>query len=281
MGFERNAAALLMKLNRDGVRFGRVLTLGRQDVHLDAASWAELTRSLDSLAPAAMPAYADDLIRAMGATGVETMDYSGYQGATILHDLNQPAPDHLREQFDIVLDGGTLEHVFNVPVALASCMRMLKRGGRFLAVTVANNWCGHGFYQFSPELFFRAFSKDHGFSIVEMYVGDADGRRHRAVADPAAVRSRVELWTSAPVYLLVHARRDEIREPFVTAPNQADYERDWSGTTTTRTIDRRAAWKAWPGVRQLLAARARRYWRRRRQASLDDLRFFRPVDLRL
>src|SRR5436190_15281164 len=152
MGFERNAAALLMKLKRDGVRFGRVLTLGRQDVHLDAESWAQLTRSLGPLAPAAMPAHAEPIIRAMGASDVDAMDYSSYQGATLLHDLNQPAPDRLAEQFDIVLDGGTLEHVFNVPVALASCMRMLKPGGRFLAVTVTNNWCGHGFYQFSPEL---------------------------------------------------------------------------------------------------------------------------------
>lgn len=278
MGFERNAAALLMKLRADRVPLGTVVTLGRQDVHLDPDSYAQLRQQLDLPSDFA-PAYADEIIRAIGASSVEAMDYSDYQGATLLHDLNQPLPRDWHERFDVVLDGGTLEHVFNLPVALASCMQMLKPGGRFLAVTVANNWCGHGFYQFSPELFFRAFSADNGFSIVDLYVADAEGRRHHAIADPAQVGSRVELWTSDPVYLLVHARRDSVRPIFATSPNQADYERDWTEHAPARSIASRAVWKEWPGVRQLLRARARRYWRRRRRASLDDRRFFTPVDL--
>src|SRR5689334_5235203 len=125
MGFERNAAALLMKLRREGVSFGRVVTLGRQDVHLDAASFAALRHRLN-LSDAAPPPYADPIIQAMGASTVEAMDYSDYQGATLLHDLNQPIPIEWHERFDLVLDGGTLEHVFNLPTALASCMQMLK-----------------------------------------------------------------------------------------------------------------------------------------------------------
>jgi SAM-dependent methyltransferase len=195
--------------------------------------------------------------------------------------LNQPIPRDWHQRFDIVFDGGTLEHVFNLPAAFASCMQLVKPGGRFLAVTVANNWCGHGFYQFSPELFFRVFTRDNGFSIVELYVGDADGRRHYAVADPAVVRSRVEFWTSDPVYLLVHARRDTVVDPFATIPNQADYERDWAGTREQQAAPRRAAWKSWPGIDALLAIRARRYWRRRRRESLEDRRFFTPVTLTL
>src|SRR5689334_7462762 len=143
MGFERNAAALLMKLRRDGVSLGRFVSLGRQDVHLDAQTFAQLRQRLN-LSDDAAPASADPIVRAMGASSVDAIDFSDYQGATLLHDLNEPIPLEWHERFDIVFDGGTLEHVFNLPVALASCMQMLKPGGRFLAVTVANNWCGHG-----------------------------------------------------------------------------------------------------------------------------------------
>jgi hypothetical protein len=44
---------------------------------------------------------------------------------------------------------------FNFPVALANAMKMAKIGGHFAARTPANNQCGHGFYQFSPGLFYR------------------------------------------------------------------------------------------------------------------------------
>jgi hypothetical protein len=89
-------------------------------------------------------------------------------------------------------------------------MQMVKPGGRFVAVTMPNNWCGHGFYQFSPELFFRALGPENGFSVVEMYFADVEGRHFYRVVDPAAVRERVQLWTSEPVFLLVHARRDAV-----------------------------------------------------------------------
>ena len=102
-------------------------------------------------------------------------------------------------------------------------------GGRFVSVTIPNNWCGHGFYQFSPELFFRALGPENGFSLVEMYFADVEGTAFYRVADPAAVRERVQLWTSDPVFLLVHARRDAVRDVFATTPQQSDYVSDWSG----------------------------------------------------
>src|SRR5439155_16690936 len=112
------------------------------------------------------------------------------------------------------------------------CMELVGPQGRFVSATIANNWCCHGFYQFSPELFFRAFGPDNGFSIVEMYIADVDGRRAYRVRDPAAVGARVELCNREPVYLLVHARRDVVRPIFSAMPQQSDYVRDWSAGTS-------------------------------------------------
>lgn len=74
-------------------------------------------------------------------------------------------PASLHAKYDAVIDSGTPEHVFNFPVALASAMSMVRKGGYLFVVTMANNHCGHGFYQFSSELFFRALARENGFRI--------------------------------------------------------------------------------------------------------------------
>jgi hypothetical protein len=47
-------------------------------------------------------------------------------------------------------------------------MDLLKVGGTFVASTPANYFMGHGFYQFSPELFFRLFCPENGFRLAEL-----------------------------------------------------------------------------------------------------------------
>jgi hypothetical protein len=103
--------------------------------------------------------YADRFFKeCLGVSDVNSLDYSSYEGADILHDLNQPVPANLKGRFDAVVEGGSLEHIFHFPIAVANLMQMTKVGGTIFASTVSNNLCGHGFYQFSPELIFRAIS---------------------------------------------------------------------------------------------------------------------------
>ena len=49
-------------------------------------------------------------------------------------------------------------------------MKMVKTGGHLMLFTPANNYFGHGFYQFSPELFYRVLSKENGFEVRRMVV---------------------------------------------------------------------------------------------------------------
>ena len=106
MGFERNGASLFLKMKDDGVRFGRVLTLGHQNIHMHLDDYHRVLRRLGRPLVAAVPEYVDDVLVAMGATQVEAMDFSIYEGAGLAHDLNQPIPPQWREQFDVVFDGG-------------------------------------------------------------------------------------------------------------------------------------------------------------------------------
>src|SRR5437764_5546830 len=279
MALEINAAALLLKMRSDGVSFGRVLTLGHQHTHLAPATYRRVLVRLGLPLVDASPAFADELLRCMGAAAVEALDASAYEGATRVHDLNQPVPVDWHEQFDLIFDGGTLEHVFDVGTALKNCMQMLKPNGRFVSVTVPNNWCGHGFYQFSPELFFRALGRDNGFSMVEMYFADVEGRRYYHVADPALVLSRVQLWTREPVFLLIHAKRDVVRDIFAAPPQQSDYTVDWAESSRMggRT-ERYIAWKESRLLRPIRRIRRELLLRRhRRLFSLDNREFYRPA----
>lgn len=205
---------------------GRVLMLGRQNLYVDAD---DLSRLCPGLAPSE---YAEPLLTYLGAEKVDSMDASAYEGATIIHDLNQPVPDSLCGQFDTVIDAGTLEHVFNFPVALASCMRMLRVGGHLIIHNGCNNLCGHGFYQFSPELFFRALSPANGFEVLRCVIHeDYAAAPWYEVTDPDKAGKRVEFINSMPTMLLVLARKVAEIEPFQNAPQQSDYSRLWTKDT--------------------------------------------------
>jgi 2-polyprenyl-3-methyl-5-hydroxy-6-metoxy-1,4-benzoquinol methylase len=75
-----------------------------------------------------------------------------------------------------VFDGGTLEHIFDYPTAIKNCMKMVKPGGHLLLTTPANNWFGHGFYQFSPELFYSFVSFSFFYTRNSVWGGDKKSR---------------------------------------------------------------------------------------------------------
>lgn len=283
MGFEKNGVALFLKMRHDGVKFGRVLTLGHQNIHMDLIDYLKVLKRLGLPPASTVPEFADPLLLAMGAEKVEAMDFSTYEGAALVHDLNQPIPSDWHEQYDVVFDGGTLEHVFHFPTALKNCMQMVKKGGRLVAVTMTNNFCGHGFYQFSPELFFRALSPANGFSVVELYLARLNGEAY-LVRDPESVRSRVELCNSEPMLLLLHARRDEIRPVFEKSPQQSDYVAEWNSDRdrAKQAAAAAAPWKNYPVFRQLRRLRWKLYNRRvLASRALSNQKFYTLSDLSL
>jgi hypothetical protein len=173
--------------------------------------------------------YGEEFFARLGATEVRSLDYSSYEGADILHDMNRPLPNDLRETFSVVHDGGTIEHVFNISQALKNCMEMVEVGGHFTQVNVANNLMGHGFWQFSPELLFRAFSASNGYQIETVLLHElVPAGRWYVVADPDELRARVQLCNSAPTYILTIAKRVARAQIFATPPQQSDYVAVWN-----------------------------------------------------
>ncbi len=182
--------------------------------------------------------YGEPLLEAIGADEIVSVDASGYEGASVTHDMNLPIPSELCERFDIVIDGGTMEHVFMPAVALANMMKMTKVGGALIIWTPANNLCGHGFYQFSPEFFFSALSDDRGFdlchvSLVECVfpsVSLVAPRRAFQVRSPQELRRRVEVRSRRPLMALARAvKTAHLDDPFERLPQQSDYVAAWDG----------------------------------------------------
>ena len=112
---------------------------------------------------------------------------------------------------------------------MKNAMEMVSVGGHFLGVGPGNNFPGHGFFQFSPELYWRIFSEENGFAVEEVTV--CETRRNAPsyrIEDPAINGRRIELTNSRPLYVMVRARRLQVAEIFKTTPQQPYYAAAWS-----------------------------------------------------
>jgi FkbM family methyltransferase len=179
-------------------------------------------------------AFSESLFKKLGATVVDSIDASGYEGASIIHDFNEPIDTSLVRAYTCMVDFGSLEHVFNTPVALKNCTDLLEVGGYFISVSIANNFMGHGFYQFSPELFFNYFAHN-GFTQIEVFLMPFRAVPYLfRVANPGDFQGRVELVNAEPVCIGVIAKKikhlDKARYPI-----QSDYRDNfWRGQDVNR-----------------------------------------------
>jgi hypothetical protein len=235
MGIITSFAALLVRARADGVPFDASATIGRQTLAVPLNDLAAFARRLAIAEPDwdtfAADGYAEDFFASfLGAERVTSFDASSYQGASVVHDFNTPLPPDYAGVFDAVVDGGTMEHIFDIKQVLTNYMQLVKVGGSVFIHTNANNLCGHGFYQFSPEFFYRVFTEANGFRVEQLclietpfiFLEKSGAQRVYEAADPSSVGKRAVIITDKPVSVFVHARRIADRRPFVTPPCQSD-----------------------------------------------------------
>jgi hypothetical protein len=236
MGVDLNGAQLLLRARQNGVSFLRLATLGRQGLHANRPALISILRkkgiavSPDTEKRILDPTnvYSEAFFELLGAREITAIDASSYEGAQIVHDMNLPIPGRLASSFDAVFDGGTLEHVFNFPVAICNAMQLTVLGGRLLSISVANNFSGHGFYQFSPELFYRLFSKNNGYAAETCILWEeTQGSKFYQVPDPDSTRSRIELTSQSGTFMFFQAlRTGEVAYGYI--PQQSDYAVRWA-----------------------------------------------------
>ncbi len=235
MGIDIHNLNLLAHAQDLGVCYEHTLAIGRQALFIEPFE-LEDHRRLRGLPPlqeppraSTAPRYFEPLMQQwLGAQEAESVDVSAYEQATHIHDMNLPWPEPSAQRgaYDAVLDFGCLEHVFDFPTAWRNCVDLCKVGGHVFHSLPANNLAGHGFYQFSPELFFNLYRPDNGFELRGLWFAvKGDRLRWWKVANPMEVKRRVNLCNGHEVYMLVLARKLRETGP-LAAPQQSDYAQD-------------------------------------------------------
>jgi hypothetical protein len=230
MGLDKNGVRLLLHAKQLGVKFERVATIGRQMLYAKEKEMKRLLIQAGLNDAGSEPgfklnSYAEAFFKKLGAERCDSLDASAYEEASIIHDMNLNLPKELFSNYSVVIDGGSLEHVFNFPTAIKNCMNLIEKDGYYIGITPANNFLGHGFYQFSPELYYRIFSAANGFKVRKMYLyADHKKAAFYEVLDPLELKQRVCMANSSPSYLFILAQKTEDKEVFKVVPQQSDYE---------------------------------------------------------
>ena len=209
----------LEKLKKDNLNFGETLTIGRLNNLLEKEDFKLLNIQIDQ------NVYADNLLKQhFNLLSLNALDYSSFEDADIIHDLNIPL-ENSNKQFNTIIDFGTSEHVFNVTECLKNISNLCKINGHIVHCLPANNNCGHGFWQFSPELFFNIYDNRNGFDETEIFLINLFDKKNWYKINKQKIGERLELNSKEPLYLLVKTKK--IGKNLYQNINQSDYEQQW------------------------------------------------------
>jgi len=238
MGIDVHALNFL-RYSKQNSDFNDVVTLARQGFHVLESYVKDpyLVNMVRELEEADDNKWCEPMLKKyFGATKVESIDNSTYEGATYIHDMNKVIPDKFHCGYDTVIDAGTLEHVFNIPLALNNCSKLCRPGGQIIHILPANNFCGHGFWQFTPELFFSLYSETNGYKQTEVYLADiTDINTWYKVHEPKN-GVRVNVHTSNRIHILV---RTVLNTAEFSHDNvqQSDYQELWKTNKKREAYD--------------------------------------------
>jgi hypothetical protein len=245
MGYDEIGLRFLLHAADRGVDYSNTATLGHLSLFSGEAGMLAALTACRGVTPPEDAAelfrdcdgYIDGFLRHIGADHVESVDASDFEDATLVLDLNEPIPPEFDEQFSAVVEGGTLEHIFDFPTAIRNAMRMVRCGGHLIMGMPVNNFAGHGFYQFSPELAFRVLSPQYGFRILDAILIEPyrPSPRYFRVADPEAAGHRIPFRSDSRTVLMVLAERIGPVPEFKPPPMQSDYSTAWQESKADST----------------------------------------------
>ncbi|MBI3252521.1 MAG: methyltransferase domain-containing protein [Candidatus Omnitrophica bacterium] len=244
MGIARGMARLLLSEAQKSPFNGSILELGRQLVYFNMdelirwAAWHGVKLAgLAFVDKSHHPELAergcmDDqtFFSALGFKTVHSLDVSDYEQSTHTLDLNLPVPEGLYGFYDVILDGGTLEHVFDQAAALRNIHRLLKVGGRVIHGAPSTNHVDHGFYMYSPTFFYEFYAAN-GYKIETSYIfqyterHDTDPWKIYAYQPGALKKMRLKPFPGPlGIYFVARKANDA---PDITIPYQGRYKRAW------------------------------------------------------
>lgn len=131
-------------------------------------------------------------------TELTNMEYAGFDVCpapyTDIVDLNFDALEvKHRSHYDVVLNFGTTEHIFNQWNSFEVMHEALKVGGVLYCVLPMSAYLDHGYYCYTP-LFFKDLAKSNDYELIDLFIAPAglnnvkeeglDVRHERKLTEP-------------------------------------------------------------------------------------------------
>lgn len=134
-----------------------------------------------------------------------------------------------REQFDLVTNNGTGEHVFNQYMVFKNAHDLCRVGGYMIHVLPFYRWVDHGFYSYHPNLF-PCLSNQNQYQLQQLWIATSDAdklckldvnklSRHKGHRDEL----QLDTWTRDPMVAAV--MKKTVDRPF-ESPIQTLYGGD-------------------------------------------------------
>lgn len=133
-----------------------------------------------------------DLFSSFSTIKMDALDVTSYENANIIHDMHHPVPIELHNKYDFIYDGSCMDNLFNPAEFLKNCSRMLKPGGRLIAIEHGSAFPG-GYLLYSPD-FFLDFFAFNNYLDAQVFVCDFIGHR-----SPHHIQSPWMLWNWNPL----------------------------------------------------------------------------------
>lgn len=264
MGYPKAVLQLIARGLKDEDCSGKVLTFGRNGVDAGYQDLLEIfrlenkkhvllppeERIVDPLTQFGASIHQDVFFKMMGYSEVHAVDYYPNEKPTFILDLNKKIPPELEGQYDLVSDSGTMEHCFDVKEVLFNTVRLVKTGGYVCIHTPMSGFVNHGFYSFSPTLFFD-FYGENGFEKMQLSIlrdcgGGSKIKMKRYDYDPATAEVMGDLFPKSLVFFL--AKKKSSQE--IRVPIQGYYRAEFGGENVEK---KKEAWKE--AVKKILGTR--------------------------
>ncbi|WP_127112674.1 class I SAM-dependent methyltransferase [Shimia sediminis] len=157
--------------------------------------------------------FCESFLNVINWPALESLDFSDIEGAEYVHDLSKPVGKDLRQKFDVIYDGGTTEHVFDIAASLRNVHKMLKDDGIFISCVGTDGWFGHGFFQVGPDVPWRFFGATLGYDVLKCCTFNRNNRKPpKDIPDPTLSPRGAEAWYDEPQFLFyVVQKRGEKR----------------------------------------------------------------------
>lgn len=107
--------------------------------------------------------------------------------------MSEPVGDDLNRRYDLICDGGTTEHVFDIAQSFRNVDAMLADGGIFVSVVGTYGWFGYGFYQVGPDIPWRYWGASLGYDVLGVWPFSRAGKEPpREIAHPTGTSRGAE-----------------------------------------------------------------------------------------